>query len=124
MSFLLIVSFSELTTPQYTYTATMPLIIAYALGFCVIKYQEGYVAIPGLGGKHPSSICHLNLNDLLVVPKPYQLWTDAHRQAIFPLTLMFAIGWSFEMYASFPTYVSANLNLKGHALGRYLSICL
>jgi hypothetical protein len=55
--------------------------VAYAAGFSIIKYQEGYTFAPGIG----------------VVPMPYQLWTPLHKQFIFPLYLLFSIAWSLEM---------------------------
>jgi hypothetical protein len=33
----------------------------------------------------------------LVIPKPYTDWDQSSRDAIFPLMLIFSIGWSFEM---------------------------
>lgn len=65
----------------YSYLVTVPLIFIYALGNAVIKYREGFVYIIGFG----------------VVPKPYQLWEPAARASIFPLMLLFSIGWSLEM---------------------------
>ncbi|KZV65748.1 hypothetical protein PENSPDRAFT_114009 [Peniophora sp. CONT] len=65
----------------YSYTASIPMIFIYSLGFCALKYQEGLVYIPGLG----------------VMAKPYQLWTPFHRTCILPLNIIFAIAWSLEI---------------------------
>ena len=35
---------------QYTYLLTLPLIMVYAMGFTVIKYQMGWTYIPNYGG--------------------------------------------------------------------------
>ncbi|KIK60768.1 hypothetical protein GYMLUDRAFT_43375 [Collybiopsis luxurians FD-317 M1] len=65
----------------YSYLLSVPLIIAYAVGFAVIKYKEGYIQLPFVG----------------IIPKPYELWTPTERSAIFPLTLCFSLAWSLEM---------------------------
>ncbi|KAG8932605.1 hypothetical protein FRC02_000855 [Tulasnella sp. 418] len=49
----------------------------------VIKYKEGYAAIPGHG----------------YIPKPYQLWHSSSRRWIFPAQLLFSIAWSLEIVA-------------------------
>ncbi|KAI6043500.1 hypothetical protein EDC04DRAFT_2522275, partial [Pisolithus marmoratus] len=66
----------------YTYITSILLVITYAVGFAIIKYQYGYSYIPGYG----------------VIPTPYQLWSERSRNAIFPLYLCFSFAWSFEMY--------------------------
>lgn len=65
----------------YTYITSVSLIIAYAVGFAIIKYQYGYTYIPGYG----------------VVPTPYELWSKKSRSAILPLYLCFSFSWSFEL---------------------------
>ncbi|KAK7052881.1 hypothetical protein VNI00_004201 [Paramarasmius palmivorus] len=65
----------------YSYLLSVPLIMIYALGFAIIKYQEGFVDIPLVG----------------IVPKPHTLWAPASQAAIFPLTLMFSIAWALEI---------------------------
>jgi len=65
----------------YSYLLSVPLMMTYSLGFAIIKYIEGFVFIPGFG----------------VVPKPFELWRDDARRAIFPLYLTFAVAWSLEM---------------------------
>ncbi|CAL1711416.1 unnamed protein product [Somion occarium] len=65
----------------YTYLVTIPCIGAFAMGFSIIKYQAGYSFVPGAG----------------IIPTPWQLWPEAHKRAIFPLQLVFSIGWSLEM---------------------------
>ncbi|KAK0206521.1 hypothetical protein DFS33DRAFT_1315178 [Desarmillaria ectypa] len=65
----------------YTYLMSVPLILIFATGFTIIKYQEGYILHPTHG----------------VIPKPFQLWSEQARNSIFPLMLMFSIGWSLEM---------------------------
>ncbi|KAG6839917.1 hypothetical protein C0991_010397 [Blastosporella zonata] len=59
----------------------VPLIATYSIGFAVIKYSEGFVAIPLFG----------------ILPNPFQLWTPAHQQAYLPLVLCLSIGWGLEM---------------------------
>lgn len=72
--------------------------MTYALGFAIIKYNEGFVFIPGLGGEHLSLHDSILLVDLApVVPKPFQLWDDTAKGAIFPLYLTFSVAWSLEM---------------------------
>ncbi|KAF4600088.1 hypothetical protein EYR40_007194 [Pleurotus pulmonarius] len=65
----------------YSYLLSVPLIGGYAIGFTVIKYTEGYVLFGPLG----------------IIPKPWQLWEPAAKAAIFPLTLLFSLGWACEM---------------------------
>jgi hypothetical protein len=65
----------------YSYLVTVPLILTFAMGNVIIKYNEGYVDLPGHG----------------IIPKPYQLWEPSARSTIFPLMLVFSVGWSLEM---------------------------
>jgi len=65
----------------YSYLLSTPLLITYAVGFCIIKYKEGFVVFAEFG----------------VIPTPYQLWTSAHRQAIIPLYLCLSMAWALEM---------------------------
>ena len=65
----------------YSYLLTIPLLSSYAIGFCVIKYIEGFVFLPPYG----------------VIPKPQKLWSQSAQDAVFPLMLLFSIGWSLEM---------------------------
>ncbi|KAI9508055.1 hypothetical protein F5148DRAFT_31504 [Russula earlei] len=65
----------------YTYITGLPLMLAYSVGFCIIKYSEGYIFIPGVG----------------IIPTPYELWANSHRNAIFPLYLCISIAWGLEM---------------------------
>ncbi|KAJ6488239.1 hypothetical protein C8R47DRAFT_510893 [Mycena vitilis] len=64
----------------YSYLLSVPLLTVYAIVFAVIKYQQGFVVLDGA-----------------IMPKPYFMWPEADQRAIFPLTLMFSIGWSMEM---------------------------
>ncbi|KAJ6631337.1 hypothetical protein B0H10DRAFT_1978287 [Mycena sp. CBHHK59/15] len=64
----------------YSYLLSVPLILTYALGFAIIKYRQGFISIEGN-----------------VIPKPYTEWPESSRRAIFPLMLMFTVGWSMEM---------------------------
>jgi len=64
----------------YSYLLSVPIIMTYAIGFAIIKYQQGFIVFEGA-----------------IIPKPYQLWPEADRRAIFPLMLTFSIGWSMEM---------------------------
>ncbi|TFK50872.1 hypothetical protein OE88DRAFT_1630947 [Heliocybe sulcata] len=65
----------------YSYLLCVPLVAIYSLGFCVIKYRNGFTYMPGQG----------------VMPTPYQLWPQSDQDVIFPLYLIFAIAWSLEM---------------------------
>ncbi|KAL0563855.1 hypothetical protein V5O48_018207 [Marasmius crinis-equi] len=65
----------------YSYLLSVPFILVYAVGFTVIKYQEGFVDMPFYG----------------IIPKPYQLWDKTSQNAIFPLTLMFSMAWALEL---------------------------
>lgn len=65
----------------YSYLLSVPLVVSYSVGFCIIKYQEGFIVYPGFG----------------VIPNPYQLWSPAHRSAILPLYLCLSVSWSLEM---------------------------
>jgi len=83
---------------QYSYLLSVPFIMTYAIGFAIIKYHEGFVAIPLVGGKVFSWPCAT----FLIVPspvisKPYTEWAPGPARAIFPLTLMFSLAWGLEM---------------------------
>ncbi|KAF9235243.1 hypothetical protein BU15DRAFT_51578 [Melanogaster broomeanus] len=65
----------------YSYLLSMPLIIAYAVGFTTIKYYYGFMVMPGVG----------------LIPTPYEYWSDSARGAILPLYLCFSFAWSLEM---------------------------
>ncbi|KAI0767195.1 hypothetical protein C8Q74DRAFT_938168 [Fomes fomentarius] len=72
-------AFKRLMT--YTYLLSVPGILTYSVGFAVIKYEEGFVDLPVYG----------------IVPRPWQMWTQSHKDAIFPFYLLFTISWSLEM---------------------------
>jgi hypothetical protein len=57
------------------------MIFCYCLGFTIIKYNVGFAEIPGFGN----------------IPEPYLFWNNVQKKAIFPLMLMFSMGWSLEM---------------------------
>lgn len=65
----------------YTYLTSVPLIIVYAVGFAVIKYQYGYTYVVGYG----------------ILPTPYEMWSEHARGAILPLYFCFSMAWSLEM---------------------------
>ncbi|KAI0685585.1 hypothetical protein BC835DRAFT_1421119 [Cytidiella melzeri] len=65
----------------YTYMLTVPLIMVYAVGNAVIKYNVGWTFIPGHG----------------IIPTPYQLWPQKYVNAILPLNIVFSVAWSFEI---------------------------
>ncbi|KAJ7826921.1 hypothetical protein B0H14DRAFT_3722126 [Mycena olivaceomarginata] len=71
-------AFKRLMT--YSYLLSVPLLMTYSIGFAIIKYQEGFIELNGT-----------------FVPKPYTLWPESSRRAIFPLFLAFTLGWSMEM---------------------------
>ena len=87
---------------QYTYLFSVPCIIGYAIGFAVIKYQEGYVDLSGYGSTlcsvflHPRAECTIYV-PLPVIARPWQLWTQTHKSFILPLYLLFTVAWSLEM---------------------------
>ncbi|GBE80791.1 hypothetical protein SCP_0305110 [Sparassis crispa] len=65
----------------YTYLLTIPLFMAYSIGYTVIKYKMSYTFIAGEG----------------IVPTPYELWPAKYQRSIFPLQMLFSIAWSLEM---------------------------
>ncbi|KAH9981558.1 hypothetical protein BJV74DRAFT_887515 [Russula compacta] len=65
----------------YSYLFSVPMLIVYAVGFCIIKYSEGLIYIPEYG----------------ILPMPYQLWSPEHRSAIIPLYFCLSVCWSLEM---------------------------
>ena len=65
---------------QYTYLACIPLLFVYAVGFCYIRYSEGYVALSGI-----------------IIPKPVEMWSKTHQDYTFPLILCFSFAWSLEI---------------------------
>ncbi len=76
----------------------MPCWVAFSVGFCVIKYSEGYVFLPEIGGRCAvfQGILLVLMRDL-VIPKPYQFWSQPHRKAVLPLYLCISIAWGTEM---------------------------
>ncbi|KAJ7496573.1 hypothetical protein FB451DRAFT_1208118 [Mycena latifolia] len=64
----------------YSYLLSVPLIMTYALGFTIIKYQQGFIEFEGA-----------------IIPKPSFMWPESARRAVFPLMLTFTVGWSMEM---------------------------
>ncbi|KAJ7836912.1 hypothetical protein B0H14DRAFT_3704499 [Mycena olivaceomarginata] len=79
----------------YSYLLSAPLIATYALGFAVIKYRQGFIEYEGG-----------------VIPKPYILWPDAERRAIFPLMLTFSVGWSLGIIS----HLEGEYSLLGNSL--------
>jgi len=65
----------------YSYLLSVPLLIMYSTGFCIIKYSEGFISYTQQG----------------IIPTPWQAWTHAHRKAILPLYLCLAFAWALEM---------------------------
>lgn len=65
----------------YTYVLSLPTLATFAIGNAAIKYQEGFIYLPGHG----------------IIPKPYQLWTKAHLHTIFPLLMVISFTWALEM---------------------------
>ncbi|KAJ7750148.1 hypothetical protein DFH07DRAFT_922886 [Mycena maculata] len=64
----------------YSYMLSVPLLMTFAFGFAIIKYQQGFVEFEGS-----------------IIAMPYTMWPESARRAIFPLTLAFSVGWSLEM---------------------------
>ncbi|KAJ7099328.1 hypothetical protein B0H15DRAFT_927819 [Mycena belliarum] len=64
----------------YSYLLSVPLIMTYAIGFTIIKYQQGFIEFKGA-----------------IIPKPAAMWPESARRAIFPLMLTFTVAWSMEM---------------------------
>jgi len=56
----------------------------FTISFAIIKYNNGFVLIPGSGG-------------VTIFPKPYTLWDPMSKAAVFPLMFLFAFGWALEM---------------------------
>ncbi|CAE6515353.1 unnamed protein product [Rhizoctonia solani] len=65
----------------YSYLTSVPLLMLYSITMTVIKYEEGYVAIPGVG----------------IVPKPYQLWTHPQRHWVEAIYIAFSVAWALEI---------------------------
>ncbi|KAJ7686805.1 hypothetical protein B0H17DRAFT_1013292 [Mycena rosella] len=64
----------------YSYMITVPLMMIYAYGFTIIKYQQGFIEFEGA-----------------IIPKPYNLWPESDQRVIFPLMLVFSLAWGLEM---------------------------
>ncbi|KIL68719.1 hypothetical protein M378DRAFT_70798 [Amanita muscaria Koide BX008] len=65
----------------YSYLLSVPLSWIFTIGFAIIKYNNGFIVIPGLG----------------VFPKPYTAWDPVSKAAVFPLMFLFAFGWALEV---------------------------
>ncbi|KDQ11986.1 hypothetical protein BOTBODRAFT_34840 [Botryobasidium botryosum FD-172 SS1] len=65
----------------YTYLTSLPLLLTYGVTLTMIKYDEGYLVIPGYG----------------IVPKPYQFWSQSNRDWITKLYIIFSMAWALEL---------------------------
>ncbi|CAE6383914.1 unnamed protein product [Rhizoctonia solani] len=65
----------------YSYLTSVPLLMLYSITMTVIKYEEGYAAIPTVG----------------IVPKPYQLWTHPQRHWVEAIYIAFSVAWALEI---------------------------
>ncbi|KAH9834170.1 uncharacterized protein C8Q71DRAFT_164143 [Rhodofomes roseus] len=65
----------------YTYLITIPLLMVYSIGMTIISYKMGYIALPGVG----------------LMPLPVEFWPESYHRMFFPLNLVFAFAWSFEI---------------------------
>jgi len=65
----------------YSYLCSVPLLMLYSITMTVIKYQEGYIAIPTVG----------------IVPRPYQLWTHPQRTWLTAIYIAFSVAWALEI---------------------------
>ncbi|CAE6480797.1 hypothetical protein ACGC1H_005257 [Rhizoctonia solani] len=65
----------------YSYLTSVPLLMLYSITMTVIKYEEGYVALPGVG----------------IVPRPYQLWTHPQRTWVEAIYIAFSVAWALEI---------------------------
>ncbi|KAF8749813.1 hypothetical protein RHS01_09800 [Rhizoctonia solani] len=71
----------------YSITMVSPLILslsapcAHVRSQTVIKYEEGYAAIPTVG----------------IVPRPYQLWTHPQRHWVEAIYIAFSVAWALEI---------------------------
>ncbi|KZV97553.1 hypothetical protein EXIGLDRAFT_607910 [Exidia glandulosa HHB12029] len=69
----------------YTYLATMPLLVFFSVAMTIIKYKEG------------ACFASFSAQTGPIIPKPFELWDKTSYDFIFPLYLVFAVAWSFEM---------------------------
>ncbi|KZT05431.1 uncharacterized protein LAESUDRAFT_230296 [Laetiporus sulphureus 93-53] len=65
----------------YTYLTSIPLLVIYSVGFCALKYKQGYVDVAFYG----------------IIPTPYELWPEKDQRWIFPLYMLFSFAWGLEM---------------------------
>ncbi|KAF8234414.1 hypothetical protein L208DRAFT_1359668, partial [Tricholoma matsutake] len=65
----------------YSYLGTVPLLLIFSVAITVIKFKEGFVAIPGG----------------TIVPKPFLLWGSKHQQWILPLYFVLSAAWGLEL---------------------------
>ncbi|KZS88184.1 hypothetical protein SISNIDRAFT_460050 [Sistotremastrum niveocremeum HHB9708] len=63
----------------YSYLISLPLLLAYSIGFTTLKISEG-----------------LKITPEGVISKPAIDWTPYHQSLIFPLNLSFSVAWAFE----------------------------
>ncbi|EGO26375.1 hypothetical protein SERLADRAFT_436189 [Serpula lacrymans var. lacrymans S7.9] len=66
---------------QYSYLATLPLLVIFSIAFTIIKYKEGYVIAP-----HGQ-----------IIPKPTEFYDKVNERWILPLYFVFSIAWAFEL---------------------------
>ncbi|EIM80882.1 uncharacterized protein STEHIDRAFT_27288, partial [Stereum hirsutum FP-91666 SS1] len=62
----------------YSYLMTVPLLLVFATGLTVLKYQEGQF-----------------------IPKPVDMWQSGHRSMILPLFFVFSFAWALELITHF-----------------------
>ncbi|CUA67110.1 hypothetical protein RSOLAG22IIIB_07188 [Rhizoctonia solani] len=65
----------------YSYLTSVPLLMLYSITMTVIKYEEGYAALPGVG----------------IVPTPYQLWGTARTLWVEAIYIAFSVAWALEI---------------------------
>lgn len=65
----------------YSYLTSVPLLMLYSITMTVIKYEEGYVSLPGYG----------------IIPRPYQMWTHPQRGWVQAIYIAFSVAWALEI---------------------------
>ncbi|KAJ7496601.1 hypothetical protein FB451DRAFT_199000 [Mycena latifolia] len=65
----------------YSYFATVPLLMVFAVAMTALKYQEGSILV----------------EDGSIMPRPFALWQKLHLRWIVPLYFVLSIAWSLEL---------------------------
>ncbi|KAJ7799965.1 hypothetical protein B0H14DRAFT_1698626 [Mycena olivaceomarginata] len=82
----------------YSYFATVPLLMVFAVAMTALKYQEGTLNTPVSLHVYSGWIAgSFVLPDGTIMPRPFAVWQKDHLEWIIPLYFILSIAWSLEL---------------------------